>query len=248
MTLNRRSFLFLALLPPLCGGADLLLPGLPPAGAAWAKDGRGGGDDDDDGDSSGHGGGDDDGGDDDNSGHGSGDDSDDDDDNSGSGSDDDDDDDNSGSDDDDDDDSSGSGSGGGSSGGGSSGSSKSGSGNNRGDALPALKSGLRRVYGDGREERISGGVYERRNAAGRVTERRAATSADRQRLASLQGKGLAAVVDVSPGRVTVTDRAGWREEFRGSTYRLIDPRGNLVTRRGITRKDIAHLRDLLSLR
>lgn len=232
MTLNRRSFLFLALLPPLCGGADLLLPGLPPAGAAWAKDGRGGGDDDDDGDNSGHGGGDDDSGDDDNSGHGSGDDSDDDD-NSGSGSD----------DNDDDDDSSGSGSRGSSSGG-----SKSGSGNTRGDALPALKSGLRRVYGDGREERISGGVYERRNAAGRVTERRAATSADRQRLASLQGKGLAAVVDVTPGRVTVTDRAGWREEFKGSTYRLIDPRGNLVTRRGITRKDIAHLRDLLSLR
>ena len=235
MTLNRRSFLFLALLPPLCGGADLLLPGLPPAGAVWAKDGRGGGDDDDDGDNSGHGGGDDDSGDDDNSGHGSGDDSDDDDDNSGSGSDD--------NDDDDDDDSSGSGSRGSSSGG-----SKSGSGNTRGDALPTLKSGLRRVYGDGREERISGGVYERRNAAGRVTERRAATSADRQRLASLQGKGLAAVVDVTPGRVTVTDRAGWREEFKGSTYRLIDPRGNLVTRRGITRKDIAHLRDLLSLR
>ena len=169
--------------------------------------------------------------------------------------------------DDDDDDNGGSGSGSGGRGGsGNSGSGSAGRGSDDGsaavgkrgkpsakatansDALPALKPGLRRLYTDGRQERISGGVIERLDPRGRVVERRSATAADRARLAQKKGQGLAAVIEVKKGSVTVTDRAGWREEFRGSNYRLIDPKGNLVTRRGVTRKDIAHLRKLLDLR
>lgn len=42
------------------------------------------------------------------------------------------------------------------------------------------------VYADGTKEEISGGRYERKNAAGRTVEERAATAADRARLMALR--------------------------------------------------------------
>ena len=229
-------------------------------------------DDDDDDDNSGSGGGrdDDDDDDDDNSGSGGGGGDDDDD----SGSDDDDGGSGGGSDDDDDDSGKGGGSGGGSgsddddddrddSSGGSSGSGRPGAGAEGGDStksrsararassdstsLPALPRGLRRIYSDGREERITGNVIEKLDARGRVIERRKVTTADKSRFRQISERGLDVLIEVAPGGVSVTDRAGWREEFKGSTYRLTDPRGNPVTRRGVTRKDIARLKDLLDL-
>jgi hypothetical protein len=233
-------------------------------------------DDDDDDDNSGSGGGrdDDDDDDDDNSGSGGGggdddDDSgsDDDDGGSGGGS-------GGGSDDDDDDSGRGGGSGGGSgsddddddrddSSGGNSGSGRPGAGEEGGDStksrsararassdstsLPALPRGLRRIYSDGREERITGNVIEKLDARGRVIERRKVTTADKSRFRQISERGLDVLIEIAPGGVSVTDRAGWREEFKGSTYRLTDPRGNPVTRRGVTRKDIARLKDLLDL-
>ena len=226
--------------------------------------GSGGGrddDDDDDDDNSGSGGGggdddDDSGSDDDGGGTGGG---------SGGGSDDDDDDSGkgggsgggSGSDDDDDDDRD-------DSSGGKSGSGRPGAGAEGGDstksrsararassdstALPALSRGMRRIYSDGREERITGNVIEKLDARGRVIERRKVTAADKSRFRQISERGLDVLIEVAPGSVSVTDRAGWREEFKGSTYRLTDPRGNPVTRRGVTRKDIARLKDLLDLR
>lgn len=283
--MSRRLFLHLALLLAFWAAAEVVLPDVSLAGAAWAKDGDrggdddGGSDDDDDDDNSGSGGGrdDDDNDDDDNSGSGGGRDDDDDD----GGSDDDGDDGGSGggsgggSDDDDDDSGKGGGSGGGSgsdddddddrddSSGGSSGSGRPGAGAEGGDstksrsararassdstALPALPRGLRRIYSDGREERITGNVIEKFDARGRVIERRKVTAADKSRFRQISERGLDVLIEVAPGGVSVTDRAGWREEFKGSTYRLTDPRGNPVTRRGVTRKDIARLKDLLDL-
>jgi hypothetical protein len=243
-------------------------------GDRGGDDDGGSDDDDDDDDNSGSGGGrdddDDDGDDNSGSGGGGGDDgddrgSDDDDDDGGSGGgsgggSDDDDDDNGkggGSDDDDDDDdrddSSGGNSGSGRPGAGAEGgdSTKSRSARARASSdstsLPALPRGLRRIYSDGREERITGNVIEKLDARGRVIERRKVTTADKSRFRQISERGLDVLIEIAPGGVSVTDRAGWREEFKGSTYRLTDPRGNPVTRRGVTRKDIARLKDLLEL-
>lgn len=243
-------------------------------GDRGGDDDGGSDDDDDDDDNSGSGGGrdddDDDGDDNSGSGGGGGDDgddrgSDDDDDDGGSGGgsgggSDDDDDDNGkggGSDDDDDDDdrddSSGGNSGSGRPSAGAEGgdSTKSRSARARASSdstsLPALPRGLRRIYSDGREERITGNVIEKLDARGRVIERRKVTTADKSRFRQISERGLDVLIEVAPGGVSVTDRAGWREEFKGSTYRLTDPRGNPVTRRGVTRKDIARLKDLLDL-
>lgn len=109
--------------------------------------------------------------------------------------------------------------------------------------------GLRRIYDDGRVERISAGLYERLDARGRVTERRTATTADRRRLADPKAaKGITSVIDIGQNRVTITDRAGWRETLDGRTYQLTDPRGNLVTRRPATADDLGRFRGALDLR
>jgi hypothetical protein len=279
--MSRRLFLHLFVLLAFWAAAEVVLPDVSLAGAAWAKGGDRGGDDDggsddddddDDDDNSGSGGGRD-GDDDDNSGSGGGRDedddsgSDDDDGGSGGGS-------GGGSDDDDDDGGKGGGSGGGSgsddvdddrddSSGGNSSSGRPGAGADGDDsaksrsararassdstALPALPRGMRRIYSDGREERITGNVIEKLDARGRVIERRKVTASDKTRFRQIAERGLDVLIEVAPGGVSVTDRAGWREEFKGSTYRLTDPRGNPVTRRGVTRKDIARLKDLLDL-
>ncbi|MFD1808372.1 hypothetical protein ACFSHQ_10260 [Gemmobacter lanyuensis] len=78
-----------------------------------------------------------------------------------------------------------------------------------------------------------------------MIERRPASNGDRRRLQNLDGQGLEVIVDVTPSRIIVTDRAGWREEVQGTRYRLTDPRGNVVTRRAVTERDLARLRTLL---
>ncbi|MBL8563504.1 MAG: hypothetical protein JNN06_14610 [Gemmobacter sp.] len=94
------------------------------------------------------------------------------------------------------------------------------------DRLPPLKPGQYRITRKGRIEALSQGQFRRLLQDGAA------------------GPG-AQLVQVTPGRVTVTDSAGWREEFGRDRYRLFDPRGNLVTRRALTRKDTARLRTLL---
>lgn len=216
--MTRRLILFLLLLLPPLGAVEVMLAGYTQLGAALAKGGDDGGDDDSDDDED-----DDD---------GDGDDRDDDDDDE-DGSDD------HGSDDNGPDDDSGSNDGSG----GNGSSDRSGRSDSASDL--GLRSGLRRIYVDGQQERITGRHYERLDPRGQVIERRVAQSGDRRRLASLDGQGLEVIVDVAPGRITVTDRAGWREELRGTRYRLTDPRGNVVTRRAVTDRDLARLRALL---
>lgn len=109
------------------------------------------------------------------------------------------------------------------------------------DRLPALPPGLRRIGADGSIETLGQGLYQRRDRRGRLIESRQARSGDRTRL---RGPGFSQIIEI--GRmVTITDRAGWREEFATDHYRLFDPRGNLVTRRPLTRADTARLRDML---
>lgn len=216
--MTRRLILFLLLLLPPFGAAEMLLSTVSQVGAAMAKGGDDGGDDDSDSDS---------------------DDDEEDDDDSDDGSDDEDDDqgDDSGGDDND----------------GGSGSDDDGRDNSDRDTSDrgghssdlGLRSGLRRIYVDGQQERITGGQYERLDRRGRVIERRPASNGDRRRLQNLDGQGLEVIVDVTPSRIIVTDRAGWREEVQGARYRLTDPRGNVVTRRAVTERDLARLRTLL---
>lgn len=202
----------------------LLLTLLLPLGSAlWpvqamAKGGEGrGGDDDDDDDDDG-GGGDDRGDDDD----------DDDDDNSGHGGGEDDRDDDDSDDDSDDDDDDGDNSTAGSNGGETprAAPSRSGGSTSPRDRLPTLKPGQYRITRKGRVEAVTQGQFNRLMQGGTQDS-------------------WSQLVQIGPGRVTVTDSAGWREEFRSERYRLFDPRGNLVTRRALTRKDTARLRKLL---
>lgn len=231
--MTRRLILFLLLLLPPLGAAEMLLSTVSQVGAAMAKGGDDGGDDDSDSDS---------------------DDDEEDDDDSDDGSDDEDDDqgDDSGGDDDGNDDDGGGDDGGDDNDGGS-GSDDDGRDNSDRDTSGrgghssdlGLRSGLRRIYVDGQQERITGGQYERLDRRGRVIERRPASNGDRRRLQNLDGQGLEVIVDVTPSRIIVTDRAGWREEVQGARYRLTDPRGNVVTRRAVTERDLARLRTLL---
>lgn len=109
------------------------------------------------------------------------------------------------------------------------------------DRLPALPPGLRRIGPDGSIETLGQGLYQRHDRRGRLIERRQAQSGDRDRL---RGPGFSQIIEIGR-QVTITDSAGWREEFAREHYRLLDPRGNLVTRRPLTRGDTARLRDML---
>jgi len=94
------------------------------------------------------------------------------------------------------------------------------------DRLPALKPGQYRITRKGRVEALSQSQFRHLMQDGRA-------------------ENGAQLVQITPNRVTVTDSAGWREEFGRDRYRLFDPRGNLVTRRALTRKDTSRLRALL---
>ena len=94
------------------------------------------------------------------------------------------------------------------------------------DRLPPLKPGQYRITRKGRVEALSQSQF-------------------RSLLQSGTPESGAQLVQVTPNRVTVTDSAGWREEFGRDRYRLFDPRGNLVSRRALSRKDTARLRALL---
>ena len=94
------------------------------------------------------------------------------------------------------------------------------------DRLPPLKPGQYRITRKGRVEALSQNQFRRLMQSGTP-------------------ESGAQLVQVTPNRVTVTDSAGWREEFGRDRYRLFDPRGNLVTRRALSRKDTARLRALL---
>lgn len=102
--------------------------------------------------------------------------------------------------------------------------------------------GLWRLYADGSRERLANGRYERQDHTGRVIAQRRATAADRAGFTRIgRGENLEAVAELRGDGLTITDRAGWQEELRGGTYRLTDPRGNLVTRRAATPDDIARI-------
>ncbi|TKA95506.1 hypothetical protein FAZ78_16505 [Cereibacter changlensis] len=218
------------LLPPL-------LPGpLAPEAAAWAKDGRDGGSDRD-GDSSGSG--------------RDGRDSDRDD------RDDDGDDQDDDRDDRDDDDRDEGDSGG------------KGSGSSSGDRAPGRASagpggvserepfgdpGVHVFLSDGGQEVLRDGSYLRLDRAGQVTERRAATPRDRRRLTTLSRSFRAegqrpetGLAMVDQRRVELRDAQGWVEILDAERYELIDPNGNIVTRRRATARDLARVRQQLGL-
>ncbi|WP_149141142.1 hypothetical protein [Gemmobacter caeruleus] len=115
----------------------------------------------------------------------------------------------------------------------------------RPDSLPRLPEGVIRLSRDGSREQIRRGQYQRSNARGQLVEHRAATATDRNRLTRRVDSGFAALIDIRPGKITITDSAGWREEFGARRYRLFDPRGNIVSRRPLTTEDTARLRQMI---
>lgn len=221
------------LLPPL-------LPGpLAPEAAAWAKDGRDGGSDRD-GDSSGSG----------RDGRDSGrnDDGDDRDDDGDDGDDKDDDDRDEG-----DSGGKGSGSSGSSSGDRAPGRDSAGSGGVS-EREPFGDAGLHVFLSDGGQEVLRDGSYLRLDRAGQVTERRAATARDRRRLTTLSRSFRAegqrpetGLAMVDQRRVELRDAQGWVEILDADRYELIDPNGNIVTRRRATARDLARVRLQLGL-
>ena len=236
---RRKTLLALTILAVLL--PPLLPDPLAPEAAAWAKDGRDGGSDRD-GDSSGSG----------RDGRDS-----DRDDRDDDGDDRDEDRDDGDDDDRDEGDSGGKGSG------------SSGSGSSSGDRAPGRDSagrggvserepfgdaGLHVFLSDGGQEVLRDGSYLRLDRAGQVTERRAATPRDRRRLTTLsrsfraEGRrpetGLAMV---ELRRVELRDAQGWVEILDAERYELIDPNGNIVTRRRATARDLARVRQQLGL-
>ena len=110
--------------------------------------------------------------------------------------------------------------------------------------LPPQSAGAQRRARNGSRETLQDGLYLRHDAQGRLIERRKATAADRARLLS-HDRNTVQTIEIKTNRVTVIDSAGWKEEFGLDRYRLFDPRGNLVTRRPLTRADTARLREVL---
>jgi hypothetical protein len=111
------------------------------------------------------------------------------------------------------------------------------------------------VYSDGTKEEIEGGRYERKNAAGRTVEERAATGSDLARLKSLAGAisidnvpssqsgGDTVVKSESTGAsIEVVYRSGWKEEIEGGRYELKDPYNRTVVERPASAEDVARLR------
>ena len=106
--------------------------------------------------------------------------------------------------------------------------------------------GMWRLFDDGSSEHLADGRYERRDRNGRLIEKRSAVPADRERLGRIRRNDKVELrVEVRGNRLTITDRAGWREEFRNGAYRLTDPRGNVVANRPATAADIARIRQAL---
>ena len=97
----------------------------------------------------------------------------------------------------------------------------------RRDRLPRLAAGQYRITREGQIETLSQDQFSRLKRSDPATS------------------GWSQLVQIERGRVSVTDSAGWREEFGTDRYRLFDPRGNLVTRRPLTRADTARLRNML---
>ncbi len=114
---------------------------------------------------------------------------------------------------------------------------------------------IRVFYKDGSSETLVGNAVERRDPSGRLKDRRTLSAKDRSRLRNAEQDILAparradavAVVVVSNGgkAVRLTDTRGWAESIKGSNYLLVDPNGNVVTRRKARRKDVARLQGYL---
>ncbi|MDT8856225.1 hypothetical protein RNZ50_14585 [Paracoccaceae bacterium Fryx2] len=117
--------------------------------------------------------------------------------------------------------------------------------------------GIHLFHADGSAESLRGGIYERRDARGRVRDRRPGTQADLGRLSAYRdlirdparrGDAIGvAVVSGGQGRVQIIDSSGWTETLSGGTYQLADPNGNRVTRRSATPRDLARIRAALGL-
>ncbi len=99
------------------------------------------------------------------------------------------------------------------------------------------------AYRGGESERIGAGSYVRRDARGRIVERRRATSADLRRLTTARAE-LRVLLDSRTGAVETIDRRGWRERMQDGTYILIDPKGRVVRSRAIRSADLARIRKL----
>lgn len=112
--------------------------------------------------------------------------------------------------------------------------------------------GIEVRFPDGSRERIRDGRFERRDAAGTVTDRRQATGADILRLRDLAAAAGArrtpapdpAVIErieTGPGRVVVRYSNGWIESVVGSRYRLTDPYGRRASDRPARQADADRL-------
>ena len=114
------------------------------------------------------------------------------------------------------------------------------------------------VFANGARELLIKGQYERRDRRGAVIEQRPATNADKRRLSALGDKlnssaaakaGVQSVIVVKAAQtVQIVDVGGWTEKIEKGRYLLTDPKGNVVTKRRATNKDVARIRAAMGLR
>jgi len=105
-------------------------------------------------------------------------------------------------------------------------------------------------YGDGTREGIENGRYERKDARGRTVEKRAATDADIDRLASLAnaisidnvpssrtGGSDVRKIEIDGADIEVNYASGWKEKIKNGRYELKDPSNRTVVERPATDED-----------
>ncbi|SFR32577.1 hypothetical protein SAMN04488002_0160 [Litoreibacter janthinus] len=120
--------------------------------------------------------------------------------------------------------------------------------------IEKINGGVRLNYANGSQEVIRNGKYERRNASGRVIERRRARGSDIAHVRSLVGRGnfLDRADSTQPAaratRVTGSGRDidvlfsnGWRERIEAGRYVLTDQFGRAVVKRKATNNDWVRL-------
>ena len=117
-----------------------------------------------------------------------------------------------------------------------------------------LPNGARVIYSDGSREEIRDGIFVRRNANGRVIERRRARGSDLARMRAFSSQTTTQSPRAAPvaksravkatyrGRnVEILYANGWREEIKSGRFTLTDKYGRVVASRRATKSDIDRL-------
>ncbi|MGC1487042.1 MAG: hypothetical protein WA784_04545, partial [Albidovulum sp.] len=123
--------------------------------------------------------------------------------------------------------------------------------------IRSVNGGVKVEYVDGSREEIRNGKYERRNANGKVVEKRLASGYD---VARIRSQVAASNIENAPEIAAPTTRAvavtitgaeidvqysnGWRERIVAGQYQLTDQFGRIAVARTASKKDWARLKKI----